>query len=327
MTGCAIRGCRHGVNLSCSERLLWRSLLPAPVASLVEQRLRAAVADEARLRLQLVFRRDAQELGRLPWEFCRMPDTASRVGTNLATDPNLILSRFIPLEQQRQPLAPEQPPLRVLVAVSAPTDPDLGPVVAEPVIEAVGKFADTPAVELKVLTDATLDGLLSEVIDYRPHVLHFIGHGEFDRRAGEGRIALLGPNREAAWLDDGRFSEVLATAGKLPRLIFLHLCEGAAGDYKANFAGLALRLARHDVPAVVAMQYPITNRAAISFAEAFYGQLAAGAAVDSAVQHGRRMLALKATTPSREFATPVLYLRGRTALLTPPGSPPSTPRA
>jgi tetratricopeptide (TPR) repeat protein len=61
------------------------------------------------------------------------------------------------------------------------------------------------------------------------------------------------------------------------------------------------------VPAVVAMQFPITDEAAITFARGFYTALSVGRPVDAAVSYAR--LAIFADDNDVEWATPVLYMR------------------
>jgi hypothetical protein len=63
---------------------------------------------------------------------------------------------------------------------------------------------------------------------------------------------------------------------------------------------------REGVPAVVAMQYEITDTAALVFASSFYGQIAQGVSVDRAMTRARE--AVKMTNDSLEWATPVLFL-------------------
>jgi len=65
---------------------------------------------------------------------------------------------------------------------------------------------------------------------------------------------------------------------------------------------------RTAVPAVVAMQYPIPDRAAILFAREVYGRLAAGEGLDAAVTEGRRRLYHQ---PTPAWVVPVLFSRLR----------------
>jgi hypothetical protein len=62
------------------------------------------------------------------------------------------------------------------------------------------------------------------------------------------------------------------------------------------------------IPAVVAMQFPISDRAAIAFARKFYPLLAHGDPVDAAVAEGRRAIRL-AEARTMEWGTPVLFMR------------------
>jgi hypothetical protein len=65
------------------------------------------------------------------------------------------------------------------------------------------------------------------------------------------------------------------------------------------------------VPAVVAMQYPLTDDAAMAFAEEFYRRLCMGenaGRVDVAVTHARNLLAIL-YPDNRCFAAPVVYTR------------------
>jgi hypothetical protein len=70
--------------------------------------------------------------------------------------------------------------------------------------------------------------------------------------------------------------------------------------------GMALSLA--GVPAVVAMQYSISDPGAIAFSTTFYRALASGETVDLAVGLARREL-YSARYPAIEWAVPVLFLR------------------
>jgi tetratricopeptide (TPR) repeat protein len=61
------------------------------------------------------------------------------------------------------------------------------------------------------------------------------------------------------------------------------------------------------VPAVVAMQFPISDEAAITFARGFYTALSVGRPVDASVTQAR--LAIFAGNNDVEWGTPVLYMR------------------
>lgn len=92
---------------------------------------------------------------------------------------------------------------------------------------------------------------------------------------------------------------------------------GRARDLRESFGGLAPRLVQKGVQAVVAMQYPITNMAAIDFSRVFYEALLRGAPLDHAVQLGRQALMHMRQHAARTFGTPVLYLHSADGLIQP----------
>jgi hypothetical protein len=294
--------------------LLYRALFGGELGTFFEQMLGDLTPGE-RLRLQLSFQEGASELARLPWEYLYCPDTDTRPGFFLSTNVNLVFSRYIPLQTGRQTLLPGEAPLRILIVVSQPVD--VAPVIAEPVIEAIEK---QPEVEIQLLDKPTVDNFLDKLMETRPHVLHFIGHGRFEKTEKTGEIAFLGPDEKSVlWVRDREFTEFFLQMRAQPRLGFLHLCEGATVDLSANFAGLAPQLIRAGIPAVVAMQYPITNMAAIAFSRAFYRALANGAPVDQAVQTGRWRITVDIPNAyhSRVFGTPVLYMHSSDGIIRP----------
>jgi hypothetical protein len=60
------------------------------------------------------------------------------------------------------------------------------------------------------------------------------------------------------------------------------------------------------------MQFPISDQAAIAFAQTFYERIAQGFPVDAAVAEGRKVLY---SSKQAEWATPVLYLRAKDGML------------
>ena len=72
------------------------------------------------------------------------------------------------------------------------------------------------------------------------------------------------------------------------------------------YGGMAQGLVLQGATAVVAMQFPITDPAAVMFTGKFYGALAAGLPVDQAVSYARKALHAKFRS---EWATPVLFMR------------------
>src|SRR5207253_216110 len=92
----------------------------------------------------------------------------------------------------------------------------------------------------------------------------------------------------------------------LLRLVVLNACEGARSDATDPFSGVAQSLVQQGIPAVVAMQFEISDAAAIAFAHGFYGAVADGMPIDASMGQARKDIH---DISVLEWATPVLYLR------------------
>ncbi|MBI4528488.1 MAG: CHAT domain-containing protein [Deltaproteobacteria bacterium] len=296
------------------------------VSEILKEKL-DSISKGERLRLQLKFVEDSTHLISLPWEFLYSLER----GSFLATDVNLVLSRYMPLGTDREPLQPEEGPLRILITISRPKDQD--EVISREVVQAIEDMArdgragegiaqeeNRPAIDVQVLRQPTLDALEGALKSKTPHVLHFIGHGKYDEKEKQGGLALIDPNTgQTDWLDDATLIEIFQHTEVFPRLVFLHMCEGGAAEGDASalqaFSGFAPKLIHAKIPCVVAMQYPIKNQDARSFAIAFYGTLAKGGTVDEAVQDGR--YSIDKLRKTRVFGTPVLYMHSADGIIMP----------
>ena len=73
-------------------------------------------------------------------------------------------------------------------------------------------------------------------------------------------------------------------------MVVLNACRSARTDAIDPFGGMAQGLVQQDATAVVAMQFPISDRAAVTFTGEFYGALVDGLPVDQAVSSARKSL-------------------------------------
>ena len=98
------------------------------------------------------------------------------------------------------------------------------------------------------------------------------------------------------------------------RFAFLNACLGAAGGERDVFASTAATLVQRGAPAVLAMQYEITDKAAIEFGQTFYEALADGLPVDTAATIAQQAIHFGVPN-SLEWGTPVLYSRATSGAL------------
>lgn len=286
---------------------LFDALLSGPVReSYFASRGRVESQSGMGLRLRIVLdptQPEAAQLLNLPWELLYRGNTRDFLARHHRTP--VVRCLEVPQLRSSPSLGSE---LRVLVAIADPRDAMRLDVRAER--QRLEKAWEThPSVELEFLENPTLEEIRKALRDRPYEVFHFIGHGDFNGQSGEG--ALLFESTEGRPHPvPGRVLAETLRGGEGLRLVFLNACDTARLPRwrgQDPYTGAASALVIHGVPAVVAMQFPISDRAALVFSEAFYSALAAGDPADAAVTEGRVAL-YQAAPDSWEWVTPVLFL-------------------
>jgi formylglycine-generating enzyme required for sulfatase activity len=262
-----------------------------------------------RLKLRL---QEVPELADLPWEFLYDP----RFNRFPAQSNQTPIVRYIELPARVTPLAINLP-LRVLVVISSPTGDPRYPLLDVEREKSMLQKAFDPLirreqVQVQWLAEATMPALQRCLRAGTFHVLHYIGHGGFDKQGGEGVLVLEDGQRHSQWAGAERLS-VLLHDHRWLRLVVLNCCEGALNSPTDPFAGVATSLIRQGIPAVVAMQFEISDNAAITFSSEFYAALVQGFPVDAAVAEARK--AIFFSSNDIEWGTPVLYMRSPDGVL------------
>ncbi|HKR00294.1 MAG TPA: CHAT domain-containing protein [Pyrinomonadaceae bacterium] len=255
-----------------------------------------------RLRLHLT---EVPELAVLPWEYLYN----SRLNRFISISNRTPLVRYMDLPERIRPLTVAAP-LRVLAMISSPAQSEYEELDVERewkiLKEALGELEQQGMVQLERLDDASLIGLQRQLRRKQYHVLHFIGHGGFDHQSQCGVLVMEGEGGRDR-LVSGQELGALLHDEETMRLAVLNACEGARGSETDSYAGVAQSLLQQGVPAVVAMQFEITDQAAISLAREFYGAIADNYPVDAALAEARKTIFAEGN--SLEWGTPVLYLR------------------
>jgi CHAT domain-containing protein len=193
----------------------------------------------------------------------------------------------------------------------------------------LGGLEQAGQVRLERLEAATLTALRQRLRRDDWHVFHFIGHGGFDAHAQDGLLVLEDPAGLSRLVSAQALGVPLHNHDAL-RLVVLNACEGARADPTDPFAGTAQTLIQQGIPAVVAMQFEITDPAAIAFTSELYAAVADGYPLDAALSQARQ--AIYTDVSEIEWATPVLYLRAPDGRIfdvapTPPTATPPSPIA
>ena len=218
------------------------------------------------------------------------------------------------------------PPLRILGLVASPRGLPALDVERERghLVQALERAVADGRIHLDWLEDGTWDALQDHLLNSTCHVLHFIGHGDYDPDLDQGRVALVREeDGRADWVEAGRLIDLLNQADPTPRLVVLNSCSSGQAGTQDPLSGTASVLVHGGVSAVAAMQFRISDPAAVAFPRGFYKALAAGKTVEAALSSGR--IAILGRGESLEWVTPVLYMRGGATQLfaiAPPTPPP-----
>jgi hypothetical protein len=253
-----------------------------------------------RIRLRLA---DAPSLTQLPWEYLY----SSASGRFVALSSWSPLVRYLDLPRGVTALRVE-PPIRILTMIASPSDYPALNTEEEWVRlrDSMGDLISAGKVELHRMESGSLSALQRALLVRQYHVFHFIGHGVFDEPSGDGVLMLEGDNGRGRMVP-GRDLGVILHDHRSMRLALLNACEGGRASATDPFSGTAQSLVRSGIPAVVAMQFEISDDAALTFAHAFYAGVALGLPIDASVTEARKAVFSEGYDP--EWGTPVVYMR------------------
>ena len=301
--------------------LLFQALFSGSIRDLFERSLGRLENDgDAGLRIVVGFDPDQAEVGRLatlPWELLYRQD--QRQFLNFSRKHPIVRSLNVP-----RSLPPRlEPPVRILVAMASPSG--YPPLDSERELRRIeDALGPVENAKRSILLNATPETLRARLLAETFHVLHFIGHGTFDASRGQGSLLFENGEGREMRVTGPVMADLLRDFTSL-RLVFLNACRTAElSEATDPFAGLAAALVMAGVPAVLGMQIPISDAAAIAFSGAFYQRLAVGDPIDTATTEGRMAVHLK-DPDSLEWATPVLFLRSQDGRLFDPPANSSQP--
>jgi CHAT domain-containing protein len=283
----------------------------------------AQVGQVAGLRVRLQV--DAPDLAQFPWEYLYNSGVREWLG----------LFHKSPIIRRLDVLKPGAPlelsgPLNILGMVANPQTKKWKPLEdAERerrlIDQAIAPHQAAGKVNFRWVPGGTWDALRTMMGAQDWHVFHFIGHGGVPADPGEGArpddtdetpegfIVLSdgqGGHKEVA---ASELKPMLQQAGKSTlRLVVLNCCESARVTAQNLFASPAVALVRAGIPYVVAMQFPIREKAAVKLASVFYEKLAEAWAIEAALTEAR----VRMWDESRiDWGIPVLYTLSRTGQL------------
>ena len=285
---------------------LFTSLFEGDVKELYRSSFRDAQDENQGLRITLSLT-GAPELSQIPWEY--LYDRPSFLSISTWTP----IVRYLDIPKPRRPLKITLP-LRILGVVSAPSDAGPIDVATEKAKlgQALAPLVASGWLAVDWLENASLRALQRQLRRADYHVFHYIGHGGYDHDADDGVLLFEDEHGCSKRITGVQLGTILKDEISL-RLAVLNACEGGRSSVEDPFSGVATSLIEFEIPAVIGMQFEITDRSAIVFASEFYSALADGFPVDSALAEARK--AIYADENDVEWATPVLFMRVQDGLL------------
>ena len=276
------------------------------------------VKDDESKGLRIRLRIQPPEIAALPWELLYDPYRARFLATWNKTP----VTRFLKISEVNRQLA-IKPPVRVLVAI--PAFSGLAVDKEEEIVrEAFRDLESQKLVHLEFMHGRVSTTTIANKLDEGPpfHIFHFIGHGCFKKGEEDGYV-LVNPDSDEystefvptefeklEYMCAEDFADLFMNHPSM-KLVVLNSCQGAQVSSIRPLAGVVPRLFGREIPAVVAMQYPILDEAALRFSNRFYRTLCKGyerGLIDSAITSARNLMHLKGRD-DLSFATPVLFMR------------------
>lgn len=301
------------------------------------------------LRVRISIATEAPELHTLGWE--RLYHKDGLESGPLATSARSPFSRYVAMRHSHPPPPAVAGPVRILVIIAHPSGVPahvLAPIdVAAEIDNFHSALAELPAGgavqvtfmpgrsgvaadQRRILEQAghiIVDGPTSlDRIAARLRggydVLHFLGHGHFDHATSTATLHLEDASGGWDTVVDTKFTNMMHSLRRRPRLVFLAACHSATRTEHDALVGLAPKLVRANVPAVVAMQDEVSMDDARTLTRHFYANLLEHGIVDLALNQARSQLY---QPDSLDWGIPVLFTQltdGR--LFAPPDARPTT---
>ena len=198
------------------------------------------------------------ELLVLPWELLFDPSNHRFI----ARSPHTPISHYLELGSPPSTIS-VKPPLRLMVIVSSPVNlQELGleeldvEKEKDQIAQALHDWIEANLVTVEMMDNAIVHQVHDRMRHFQPHVVHFIGHGGLISTNGndQGCLVLEDAQRRSKLVDEDRFRELVD--GENTRLVVLNACKTAASSKVRGLVGMAPRLVRAGIPAVVAMRLP-----------------------------------------------------------------------
>jgi hypothetical protein len=173
-------------------------------------------------------------------------------------------------------------------------------------LEILQTRAPDPPGTATALPPVTPETLRVRLKEFKPHILHFIGHGE---ATGDKTVLKIcdKDNNVLDWTAN-QIGQAVKNMGGILRLAFVNACRsGVAADSDAP--SIARALFKGTALGVVAMQADLSGAAAQLCVREFYRALAEGNPIDKALSRARQAMSAEFGEEKRHAFVPVMSVR------------------
>ena len=289
---------------------LFDTLFQGDVRRLYDEARTRQARTAQRKRLDIVLTSMIPWIAEKPWEFAYDGGRESFLATEETNFIRNVLTN-VPADPV-DPLADGEP-LRILVVSAQPVGLGILSIAQEEAVISRGfkQLVDAKLVKIDTVARATPSMIHDLLTMERYQIVHFIGHGVYDEKRGEGCLMFVNEDGSEYPLGERSVREIFRGRGL--SLVFLNSCESGRGG-RADFnKGIAQSLVAHGLPALVANQYSVLDSSATSFAQHFYWSLAQGRSLGDSAREARIAVNYLLHGEPIDWAVPVVYARNPNA--------------
>jgi hypothetical protein len=236
-------------------------------------------------RIRLIISANTVGIADLPWEGLRIPDL--RVMAGLTLKVSIVRRVADTVSLIRRSLGT---PVRILAVLSEPTGVAPLPGARQELRLLREIFAEAEhqgVTSLVTIENATEGDLRENLRRFRPHILHFTGHGMIDRATGVAALVLTGEDSGPFLLSADQFAVQLQDSGVT--LALLNGCDTGVNPVSSEATfGVCQSIVRQGVPAAVATVRTVTDNAGLRFTQEFYQALIDGYPLEACVTEARK---------------------------------------
>ena len=196
-------------------------------------------------------------------------------------------------------------PAKVLIAISNPSD--YPPLDVENEVRRISEPLDklNGDVRYEIIRQATKRDFAEKLLVFKPHVVHFIGHGTI-KPNGEGALVFEDiVHSKSALMSADEMMQLLRSARSV-QVVILNACLTAAETAGKAIMAIAPRLVWAGMPIVIAMQVAVPDKTAVVFSQDLYKSLSRGVPLDAAITQARLLTYLENKVA---WGIPVLFMR------------------